>query len=330
MAYRSEWLAQVAEEILEPERPIVDPHHHFWTESSWGRYMLDDLWADTSAGHRVEKTVFLECRSQYLTDGPEHLRPVGETRFVAGLATEADTGPALNARVGAIIGHANLLLGKQAREVLTAHMEASPLFRGIRHSASWDLELSGPSAATDAHRYLDETFREGFACLGDLGLSFDAWMFHPQLPELADLARAFPDTTIILNHLGGPLGAGSYAENRDEVIDQWQHNLTEVSECPNVVVKVGGIAMPLNGFGWHERNLPPGSEELADADRPFCEFAIQAFGADRCMFESNFPVDKIGVSYPVLWNAFKRIVENYSETDKEALFRGTATRVYRL
>ena len=328
MEPRLDWLAQVQEEILEPDLPIVDPHHHFWVESGFGRYLLDDLWADTGAGHRVERTVFLECRAEYLREGPQALRPVGETRFVAGLAAQTAAGPEGAARVGAIVGHADLLRGAAVEEVLHAHLEASPLFRGIRHSASWDRGLS--RSAEGGGRYLDPAFREGFARLGPLGLSFDAWIYHSQIPELEDLARAFPGTTIVLDHLGGPLGTGPYEGRREEVFEVWRGHMESLSRCPNVNVKVGGIAMPLNGFAWHERDRPPGSEELAEADRPWCLHAIESFGPGRCMFESNFPVDKVSVSYPVLWNAFKRIAAEFSAADKEALFRGTASRVYRL
>ena len=302
MEYRPDWLAQVEEEILEPDRIIIDPHHHFWKQSSWGRYLLDDLWADTGAGHRVEKTVFLECGAEYLEGGAESLRPVGENQFVEGLAAE---------------------------EVLLAHLAASPeRFRGIRNGANWDRDLSG--SGDDPRLYLDATFREGFAKLAPMELSFDAVLFHPQIPQVTDLARAFPGTAIILNHLGVPIRTGAYINRLDQVMTEWRAHIDELSSCENVFIKVGGIGMPVNGFAWHEREMPPGSEELACAYRPWCLHAIEAFGPQRCMFESNFPVDKVSSSYVVLWNAFKRIAEGFSEDDKEALFRGSAKRAYRL
>ena len=329
MEYRPDWLAQVEEEILEPDRIIIDPHHHFWKQSSWGRYLLDDLWADTGAGHRVEKTVFLECGAEYLEGGAESLRPVGENQFVEGLAAEAAAGPPGAARVGGIVGNADLRLGAAAEEVLLAHLAASPeRFRGIRNGANWDRDLSG--SGDDPRLYLDATFREGFAKLAPMELSFDAVLFHPQIPQVTDLARAFPGTTIILNHLGVPIRTGAYTTRLDQVMIEWRAHIDELSSCENVFIKVGGIGMPVNGFAWHEREMPPGSEELACAYRPWCLHAIEAFSPQRCMFESNFPVDKVSSSYVVLWNAFKRIAEGFSGDDKEALFRGSAKRAYRL
>jgi predicted TIM-barrel fold metal-dependent hydrolase len=329
MEYRPDWLAQVEEEILEPDRCIVDPHHHFWKQSNWGRYLLDDLWTDTSAGHRVEKTVFLECGAEYLEDGAEPLRPTGETQFVEGFASASADGPPDAARVSGIVGHADLRLGAAVEEVLLAHLSASPeRFRGVRHGANWDADISGTD--DDPRLYLDPGFREGFAKLAPLKLSFDAVLFHPQIPQVADLARAFPNTTIILNHLGVPIRTGAYAAHLDQVMSEWRTHIDELSRCENVFIKVGGLGMPVNGFAWHERDVPPGSEELASAYRPWCLQAIEAFGPRRCMFESNFPVDKVSSSYVVLWNAFKRIAEDFSEDDKEALCRGSATRAYRL
>jgi predicted TIM-barrel fold metal-dependent hydrolase len=328
---RQDWLELVAEDILDPDRPIVDPHHHFWRQGPFGRYLLEDLWADTGSGHRVKKTVFVECHAEYRSGSPEAMRPLGETEFVAGLAARSVEAES-SARVCGIVGHADLRLGAGVEDLLRAHIEAGQgLFRGIRQHASWDASDDVPKSRIDPppHLYRDGDFREGFARLAPLGLSFDAWNFHPQIPELAALARAFPETTIVLNHLGGPLGIGPY-DRRDEVFSCWQRDLSALAACANVVVKLGGIAMDLNGFGWHERDRPPTSDELAVAQRPYILHAIECFGPARCMFESNFPVEKLYVSYGVLWNAFKKIAAELSEKEKDALFRGTAERVYRL
>jgi len=329
---RQDWLDQVAEDALDPDRPIVDPHHHFWQVGPLGRYMLEDWSEDTSSGHRVEKTVFVECHADYRDEGPESMRPLGETEFVAGLAARSvEIGKA--ARVRGIVGHVDLRLGSGVEDLLQAHIEAGQgLFRGIRQHASWDASADVPKSRIDPppNLYGDDDFRKGFARLAPLGLSFDAWNFHPQIPELGELARTFPDTTIVLNHLGGPLGIGPYAGRREEVFSRWQRDLAALGECPGVVVKLGGIAMDINGFGWHERDLPPTSDELAAAQRPYILHAIECFGPGRCMFESNFPVEKLYVSYGVLWNAFKKIAAEFSDTSKDALFRGTAARVYRL
>jgi predicted TIM-barrel fold metal-dependent hydrolase len=225
------------------------------------------------------------------------------------------------------------MLGDGARPVLEAEIAAgNGRFRGIRHSSAWDADASvaGAYATRPKGLLLDATFRKGFACLAPLGLSFDAWMFHPQIGDLVDLARAFPDTRIVLDHCGGILGIGSYAGRRDEIFATWKASIREVAKCPNVSVKLGGLAMRLLGYGFHERPMPPSSEEAANAWRPYIETCIEAFGPERAMFESNFPPDKGQCSYLVIFNAFKRIAAHYSEAEKTALFSKTATDFYRL
>jgi predicted TIM-barrel fold metal-dependent hydrolase len=180
------------------------------------------------------------------------------------------------------------------------------------------------------HLYLDAKFRTGFAHLARHQMSFEGWCYHPQIPELTQLARAFPDTTIILDHFGGPLGVGPYAGKRADILPQWKTDITDLAACDNVVAKLGGINMDVNGFGWHERERPPTSQELMDATRPYYEHTIEQFGVDRCMFESNFPVDKVTCSYNVLWNSFKRLTATYSADEKAKLYHDTAARVYRL
>ncbi len=321
-----------AEEVaIEPELPICDPHHHFWDRGG-NRYLIDELVADTSGGHNIVSTVFVECRSMYRKDGPEEMRPVGETEFVRGIAAQSASGQYGPTAVAAgIVGHANLTLGAAVAPVLEAQVAASPnRFRGIRHSNVWDADPAlerrvGPPKGL----LLDATFRAGFACLAKYGLSFDAWLYHPQITELADLARAFPETTIILDHVGGPIGIGDYATRREQVFEEWKAAIAEIAGCGNVVVKVGGLGMPLCGFDWHQRATPVGSEELAEGMAPHYLWCIEQFGADRCMFESNFPVDKVAYSYTVMWNAFKRISRDFSAAERAALFHDTATRVYR-
>jgi len=322
------WLAQVTEEILEPDLPICDPHHHLWEHQN--RYLLDELLADTGSGHRVVATVFVECMAFYRRDGPRELRFVGETEFVQGVAAMAASGRYGETRACAgIVANADLASGDAVRAVLEAHRAASPnRFRGIRHVTACDANLPASHTKPTPGLMADASFRAGFRHLGELGLSFDAWLYHPQLPELADLARAFPDTTIVLDHLGGPIGVPPY--ERSAVLPEWRKAIAAVAECPNVVVKLGGINMPLNGYGWQDRERPPTSEELAAATRDHYHHAIDVFGPNRCMFESNFPVDKVSCSYAVLWNAFKRLAAGFSEDEKRALFHDTAARVYRL
>ena len=326
------WLSQVQEPILEPELPICDPHHHLWDLPD-NRYLLDELLADTGSGHNVVSTVFVECSAMYRGDGPEALRPVGETEFVNGVAAMSASGAYGPTRACAgIVGFADLALGAAVGEVLDAHMAASPRFRGIRHAAGWDPSPEIRSSHTNPppNLMLDATFREGFAELGKRGLSFDAWFYHPQLPEFIDLAKAFPHTTIILDHFGGPLGIGPYAGKADEIFAVWQDQIRELAECPSVFVKLGGLVMPINGFGFHKAAMPPTSDDIVAATGRYYRHMIDCFGPHRCMFESNFAVEKQSVSYHVLWNAFKKLVRDASPTEKAALFHDVAARAYRL
>lgn len=320
------------EPVLDPDRAIVDPHHHLWPPRPDAPYLLDDLDADTGSGHRIVATVFIECMTSFRTEGPEHLRCVGETEFVATIAAESRcrAGPP----VAAIVGAADLRLGSRNDEVLSAHIEAGQgLFRGIRHAAAWDpSDAIRPSHHNPPPQlYLDAAFREGFARLAPAGLSFDAWLFHPQIPDLTDLARAFPDTNIVLDHFGGPLGIGPYANARGEVFQNWRRDIAPLAACSNVFIKLGGMAMPINGYGWHRSpGDQPTSEAFVRAQGDYYRAAIDLFGPHRAMFESNFPVDRVSLSYRTLWNAFKRIAAPYAEDEKDALFRATATHVYRL
>lgn len=328
-----EWHALVQEEILDPDRPICDPHHHLWDHPG-NRYLLDELLADIGSGHNVVSTVFVECMSMYRAGGPEAMRSVGETEFVNGIAAMSASGRYGPARVAAgIVGFADLSLGDDVVPVLEAHIAAAPArFRGIRHAAGWHESPGIRNSHTNPPRGLlgDPQFRRGYRYLPRFGLTFEAWLYHPQLGELVDLARAHPEVTIVLDHFGGPLGIGPYAGRRDEVYEAWKQDIDALAACPNVVAKLGGINMPINGFGWDKRPLPPTSEELAAATRHYYDRTIDRFGPARCMFESNFPVDRVSCSYSVLWNAFKRIAAAYSEEDKSAMFHGTAARVYRL
>ena len=332
MASGPAWIVGTIEEVREPELPIIDPHHHLWGYPRT-RYFLNDLLADT-AGHNVRQTVFIECGAMYRAEGPDSLRPVGEIEFAQGVAAQSASGQHGDTRVGTgIVGHADLGLGAAVAEVLEAEIATSPQnFRGIRHHAAWDPHDDVPNSRIEPGPHIldDPTFREGFARLAEYNLSFEAWLYHPQIPELTDLARTFPHTTIILNHLGGPLGIGSYADQREEVFVSWRDSIVTLATCPNVVAKVGGIQMPINGFRWHERERPPGSDDLLEANKAWYEHTIEQFGPQRCMFESNFPVDKVSCSYTVLWNQFKKLTANYTDAERAAMFHDTALRVYRL
>ncbi len=331
----SAWLAKrPAEPALEPELPIIDPHHHLWHTEARGLYFLPELLADTDTGHNIVSTVFLECQSMFRAHGPVEMHPLGEVEFVAGIAAQSASGQYGETRVcEAIVGWADLMLGTKVREVLEAEiMAGGGRFRGTRYGTSYDEGPAGQhtSRAMPPHRLLDPKFREGFAELGKLGLTFDSWHFHPQLPDLVDLARAFPGQTIICDHVGGMLGVGQYEGRTAEVMPQWRKSIAELAKCSNVNMKLGGLGMTSFGFGFHFRDTPPSSQELADTWRPYIETCIEAFGPDRCMFESNFPPDKQSCGYGELWNAFKIVTRGASAAEKKALYSGTAARVYRM
>ncbi|HLG80626.1 MAG TPA: amidohydrolase family protein [Bradyrhizobium sp.] len=330
---RDDWLALHDEAIIEPGLPIVDPHHHLWDRGGQ-RYLIEEMAVDIASGHNVVATVYVDCRSMYRARGPEALRPVGEVEFANGVAAMSASGGYGKAQICAgIVSHVNLLLGEAARGVLEAEVAAGGgRFRGIRHSSAWDADpdIAGMYATRPQGLLLDPTFRKGFAQLAPLDLSFDAWLFHPQIGELVELARTFPDTQIVLDHCGGPVGLGRFAGRREETFAVWKASILDIAKCPNVVVKLGGLGMRLLGYDFHERPRPPSSEELAAAWRPYIETCIEAFGPRRAMFESNFPPDKGQCSYLVIFNAFKRIAARYSEDEKTALFSRTAADVYRI
>ena len=334
----NDWLELTQEETLEPDLPICDPHHHFWDfrpeRIPYQRYLLHELAADINAGHNVRSTVFIEARAMYRAEGPEEMRPVGEVEFVQGLAAASATGlygPGQAA--AAIIGHANLNLGAAVEPALEALQAASPSrFRGIRHSVTWDPhpEVDNTAAHNMEGQLASANFRAGAQALSRMGLSLEGWLYFPQLPELADFAKAMPDLTVILNHIGGLLRVGPYGGREEEVMGIWKSGIAAVAACPNVVVKLGGIGMPRTGFDWHTRNRPIGSEELAEAMAPLMNYCIEQFGPSRCMFESNFPVDKVSYSHHILYNAFKRLSAGYSATERADMFHDTAARAYRI
>ena len=327
-----DWLGLTDEAALEPELAIIDPHHHLWDRPG-NRYLLKELLADTKE-HNVRQTVFVECSSMYRADGPEELRVVGETEFVQGVAAMSASGQYGETRVATgIVGSADMRLGDRVVPVLEAQIAASPQrFRGIRHRAAWAGPAVAPRQPNDLpeHVLLDPNFRRGYAHLRTYGLSFEGWVYHTHILDLADLAGAFPDTTIVFNHLGGPIGVGPYAGRRAEVFAAWKPAVAELATHPNVVAKVGGIQMVVNGYGWHERDQPPTSDELLEANGDWYRYMIEQFGPGRCMFESNFPVDKLSCSYTVLWNQFKKLTQNFSADERAEMFHDTAMRVYRL
>ena len=318
------------EEILEPGRPIVDPHHHLMNHYGM-RYGIDDLKADMADGHNIVATVYVECRGAYREDGPEALKPVGETEFVERVTAALPDGP--TRFCAGIVAHADLLLGEEVDRVLDAHHAAAPgRFRGIRHLAAWDDDPAVHLEFINPHPAIldDQAFHRGARRLAARSLSLDTWIYHPQLPALARFARAIPELQIVLDHIGMPVGIGRYAGQRAGVFERWRDGIRALADCPNVAVKLGGMVMPITGFGWHERAVPVGSEELAAGTRDYYLTVIDAFGPDRCMFESNFPMDREAATYNVLWNTAKRLAAGFSDSEQDAMFRRTAARLYRL
>ena len=326
------WLNQGREEIIDPEREIIDPHHHLWRRSSMPEYVLPDLWEDTQSGHNIVKTVFMECGAEYHRSGPDHLKTVGETEFVR--ATAAASAVPGKAEIAGIVAHAKLDTDQELlKETLQAHETAGGgLFKGIRHGGAHDpgKNLGWMNATPHADLFSRDAFRRGVTLLGELGYSYDSWHYHFQNDAFTDLAIACSGTTIVLDHFGTPCGVGDFAGDMGAVFDQWKTGISRMAQCPNVVVKIGGLAMPVNGFGWHKQDRPPTSDEVVAAHRDYYLHTIDAFGPSRCMFESNFPVDKLSLSYDVYWNAMKKIAAGFSAEEQHALFYGTAERIYRL
>jgi predicted TIM-barrel fold metal-dependent hydrolase len=323
---RQDWLDRRKEPILEPELPIVDPHHHLFV-LPW-RYMLDEFLLDSGSGHNIIATVFVQAGSMYRNSGPIEMRPIGEAEFANGIAAICASGYCGKTKVAAgIVGYAELTLGSRVEPVLAALMRASgDRFRGIRYNTAWDPDTSliRPNFTAPPALLGDKTFREGFAVLSRLGLSFDALVLHPQLDDVASLARAFPDTRIVLNHVGRPVG------KLNEVFPRWAASIKALAAHENLYIKVGGFGADLYGLRFEKQAEPPSSETVANAARPYVETCIEAFGTRRSMFESNFPIDKVGYSYPIFWNACKLLTRGASVTERADLFAGTAARFYRL
>ena len=326
------WLARApAEAALDPHLPIIDAHHHLWQRPDQ-RYLLDEYLADAATGHTLIASVFLQCHAMYRATGPEEFRPVGETEFVTGIAAMSASGQFGPTRIAAgIVGFADLTLGDAVAPVLEAHIRAGGgRFRGVRHSANWDADPTIGNGAAGPGIYEQPQFRAGLRRLAAHGLTLDAWVFHPQLPEVIALARAVPEARFVMGHCGGPLGYGRYAGKQDDIFAAWKRNIEALARCPNVAMKLGGMMMRLAAFDYGTAAAPPDSAALAALWRPWIETCIEAFGPDRCLFESNFPVEKMGIGWVALWNAFKRIAAGASADEKRALFAGTAARVYRL
>lgn len=330
------WLAQVSEEIIDPDRPIIDPHHHLWKKRFGRNYLLPELWADTGSGHNVVQTLFMECRAFYLREGPDFLRPLGESTYISELAQESANTPG-KPEIAGIIAHADLTLADQhedqLRELLQRHEAVcAGRFKGIRHAGAHDKHPEALFITLDTPSFLygKESFRKGLRILAELGLTYDTWHYHHQNLDFIELARAVPECTMILDHFGTPLGVGRFKGFREEIFQEWKDEMRELSRCENVYAKLGGLAMPDNGFGWDKAERPPGSDEFVAAQERYYLHMIDCFGPERCMFESNFPVDRLSINYHVLFNAYKKMAARYSQDEQHALFFSTAQHVYSL
>jgi L-fuconolactonase len=330
------------EDTLEQDLPIIDPHHHLFDfpgrpAAARGiptHYMFEQVLADMRGGHNVRASVIVGGEGFARVDGPQPLRLVGDTEFSNGVAAQSACGKYGPCRIGAgLVGQADLRAGSAVRTVLEAHLHAGGTrFRGIRHMTVWsdDAALAPPGEMAARDLAFHPDFRQGFAELAPLGLSFDAWCYFTQLDGIADLARRFPKTTIIMNHCAGPLGSAGYASRRAEAFDAWKRGVQMLSAFPNVYMKLGGLGMWTTGLPSVGQTPPAGSAQIAQEQRPYLETCIEAFGVNRCMFESNYPVEAGLASYHTIWNAFKRFAENYSASEKSALFSAVAAKAYRL
>lgn len=324
------WLDSVREPILEPDLPIVDPHHHLWAREGYV-YLMPEFAADLASGHNIVSTVYAECRSMYRPDGPEAEKPLGETEFVTGCAAMAASGAfGPTQACAAMFGRVDMQLGRAVAPLLDAHLERSGgRFKGVRYSTGWDASERIPNVAPAAGLLLDPRTVAAAGVLAEMNLTLDSWLYHPQIGEVAQLADRLPDLTIVLNHVGSPILGGPYRNKREEVFADWRAAVEDLAHRPNVYMKLGALPIRMPGDPV-DRSRPPGSEEIARAWRPWMEVCIEAFGPARCMFESNFPVQKRWSSFQTTWNAYKRIAQGASADEKRALFAGAAAAAYRL
>ena len=324
------WLALLQEEVLEPERPIIDPHHHLWVRGDY-TYLIPEFASDLSSGHNIVATVYAECHSMYRSHGAKEQRSLGETEFVRGQAAMSASGEFGSARAcDVMFGNVDLTLGGAVESLIDQHLDASGgRFRGVRLSSGWHADAKIGNVATESQLLINSRVKEAVRVIDRMGMSLDCWLYHTQLDEVAQLADAYPELSIILNHVGTPILGGPYRGKTNEVFSEWKAAIQRVSQRENVFVKLGALPIRMPDYEG-DRSLPPSSEEVAVAWRPWMETCIESFGPARSMYESNFPVQKRWCSYQVCWNAFKRISAGASESEKTDLFSGAAARAYRI
>ena len=330
---RPSWLDLTQEEVLDPGQPIIDAHHHLWLQHG-EPYFLNEYLADVYSGHNVIASVAVECKAMFKKNAAPHLAPLGELEFLNGIAAMSASGNFGDCWVAhGIVARADLTHHQSVAGVLEQYQSRAPeRFKGIRISSIWhpDPSASASLASPPQGLLMSSEFRRGFKELGPRGLSFDAWLYHTQIDEVIDLASTFKDTLIIVDHMAGPNGIGPFAGKRQEVFVDWQKSLKMLAACDNVRLKLGGMGMKVFGFDFHEKPTPPTSDLLSEHWAPYIHACTETFGVERCMFESNFPVDKGSYSYGVMWNAFKKTVARYSPREKNSLFFNTANETYRL
>ena len=319
------------EDVIEQALRIVDPHHHIWDQPG-NRYMFDDLLVDLQSGHNIIASVYVQTYTMSRASGPELMRPVGETEFANGIAAQSASGNYGSTQVCAgIVGSADIRRGGEIEPLLEAHIRAGGgRFRGIRPTTAWHESTQVRILDVQPHLLLQQEASDAIACIDKFGLTLDLWLFFTQLDEALAVCRRFPNLTVIINHAGGPVGIGPYADRKREAFKSWREKIVALAQCPNAFMKVGGLAMRYSGFDFNKLPKPPSSDLLAESWRPFVDVCIETFGPSRCMFESNFPVDKGMCSYVALWNAFKKLTVNYSVNERAWLFEKTATKAYRL
>jgi L-fuconolactonase len=334
---RQEWLNQLIEDPILPNIPIIDPHHHLW-DVGFGRYYIEELLEDiNSSGHNIVSTVYIMSSSNtkiYSKDGLEEFKPLTEIEFATSEGKRADLIPNNRVKVNAsIVGSVDLTYGNKLQPVLEKAVNISEgRLKGIRMllASHTDPRISSGAVKSDLGLMLHPNFIDGAKCVQDANLSLDFWIYHTQLNEMEKIARALPDLTIILNHIGGPIHIGEYEGKQAATHREWRSAMMRLSRIPNINVKLGGLGMAVNGAKFHNSKFPPNSVQLSDIWKPWIYETIDMFGFDRCMFESNFPVDKGSCSYGALWNAFKIIAKDMSDDEINKLFSKNAAKIYKI
>lgn len=323
--------ASVHEEIVLPHLPVVDSHMHLWDRIGFD-YFASEFLADVADGHDVRSSVYVECGMAYDAFSPDPMLAVDETRYAV---KQAALGQGHTHKLAeGILGAANLLLGDEIQPVLEAHVEAAQgRFRGVRFRVAFDAD---PEAGYHESGYLNENVLHrpellaSARILARMGLTLELWGFHPQLADVKAFARKVPEVQIVLNHVGGPLGVGRYADMRKQVFAEWSQGMRALADEANVMVKLSGLGISRLGLRQAGGQAHTTSDQLVAAWGPFVRHCVETFGPDRSIFGSNFPVDRATASYRTLLNAYKKMLLDLSDDELRAVFAENARRTYRL